>query len=404
MSKRRIVTNYRNIGVYLLFIVLFRPYFLPSPVYQIIKVFAACYVFIYVIIKHQKLPLINISVAVSASIILSSAVNYFLESNATWRQLFDAVIYGILFYDVYTLFQLYETKDKALDIVNCLLKINLAYCISMIALLNHPIGIDPIDYNLNIYIFGNKFTSSYLFLQVVALYYMRFAETIIKDLVHKIVFFILIILSVFVSFYYGCATTLIANIIPVFIYLNSKRIRNLFYKPGFVLTTICTTTAIPFLFDRILLNPSVRHFVINVLHRNINLSGRMNIYHRFLLPLIFRKPVLGFGYSNSAMRTASTYYTNAQNALLEHIVKYGILGGLIIIVYILFCFRQSKRTLKSDGALMIVYSMFIVGIVEISYNWVFFLGLSLLAIIGEKSDIGSTKTIQRKRRVVSSDL
>ncbi len=398
MKERRYVTNLGNIGVYLLFIALFRPYFLPSPVYQMIKALAAGCVLLYVLTKRNKISLINLSVAVSFSIIVSSAISFSSVSDMSWRQLADAVIYGVLFYDVHTLCKLYEAMDKTSALTKCLLKINILYCTGILLFLNYSLGTELGDYNLSVYVFGNKFSTCYLFLQAVALYYVCFADKIRKNLAQKVIFIFLIMLSVFTSLYYGCATTLIANIVPVLIYFNPKGIRNLLYKPLCVLATISVATILPFLFNVLLLNSSVNSFVVNVLHRSINLSGRMNIYGRYILPVISQKPLFGYGYSNDAMKVASIYYTNAQNGLLQHILKYGIIGGIVLIIFILYCFRQSKQSYISDGALMMVYSMFIAGIVEVSYNWTLFLGLSLLAVVGDRT-IKTTNIGTRTKRI-----
>ena len=46
---------------------------------------------------------------------------------------------------------------------------------------------------------------------------------------------------------------------------------------------------------------------------------------------------------------------------------------------------------------MLIYSMFIAGIVEVSYNWELFLGLSLLTVVGKKA--ADMVCVDKKKKV-----
>ena len=64
--------------------------------------------------------------------------------------------------------------------------------------------------------------------------------------------------------------------------------------------------------------------------------------------------------------------------MLEHIYNFGILGAIVLFIFIIYCYKNSNRNSATIFASLVVYALIIAGLVEITYGYMFFLGLSLV--------------------------
>ncbi len=377
-----------NLLVYLLFISIFLPSIMPSIVGRVLHIMSTALVIVYVIHKQKKRLLWNHSIIVCLSIIASSFYSYIID-HVPFKFFLDGVLYAANFYAICSMFLWYDTTERKEVLLRCLLKINSLYCIIALILINKTFGIDSGDANLSIYIFGNKFTTTYLFLMQASLFYSVYCKEISKYIRYKILYLGFFILAAIICWYYKCTTALLASFVIPLIFILPEEIKKKIFKPTFAVSFAIIAGVLPFLLSTILLNKYVSNFITNILHKNMNLSGRLNIYTRYIIPVISRKPYLGYGYTNAAMRTASIYYSNAQNGLLQWIIRFGFIGAIAILVYLYKCFIKSDDGEINYGAMTLVYMMLFASIVEITYNWVFFIGLALLP---------STYSIHKKRK------
>ncbi len=76
MGHSMFKTNLGNIVVYLLYMSLFPPHFIPTIVQQVYRIIFTIIVLIYLLSKGQKRILINDSLLVVISIVASCNINY----------------------------------------------------------------------------------------------------------------------------------------------------------------------------------------------------------------------------------------------------------------------------------------------------------------------------------------
>ena len=361
-----------DLCVYLTFIALFKIYFIPSFVRQLIKIITMCFLLIFLTEKLSKKELINFSLCFAAIIVWSGIWNCF-SGNYTIKALLDSFLYALSFYDLYTLFvcanKYQYTKRMAYD----LYQINLIYCFFTLASVVF-IGTDN-NSNVAAYPFGNKFTSSYLFISIISLYGISHN---MKRKKNKLIMCVLLILSLSFSIYVNCATATVSLLMATIIFFfNQKICKGIFFKPIIVTGALIITSIIPFIIDFILKNDFVNYVIFDVFHRSSTVFGRFEIYKTFLPELIQNKFWFGYGYSNGKMLQISGVFGNAQNGLLEQMMNFGIIGIVIILITVFYALRKGQKG-NASYMLILLYAMIVAAIFEITINWFFWIALFTL--------------------------
>ncbi|WP_186423569.1 O-antigen ligase family protein [Lacrimispora celerecrescens] len=375
--------NKMDMAIYCLYIALFKPYFLPETIRTLLKIVLVSIVMIY-LFNHMKVKeLKNESVVFCAYVSILGVILYVLQM-ANIKAALDGILYGICFFEVFALIKYCCNRGKSSRLLKCLLNITFVYCLLSIV----SVAIYGIENNSNdaLYFFGSKFSSSYFFIFYLALFYSLYYEKIKKNLLWKAVFVSLILISVIFSAYVICATALVSTFVfVVFLFLPEKLKR--FLTSPRIATVFLLLSAIIVPFLGVLLNlPFVENFVVNVLHKTSNLTNRLNLYNIYLFPVIKEKLWFGHGYSNDALELASgvmwnsklTYYANAQNGLLDFVVKFGVVGVTIFLILFYKCFQKTKKTRKVVGIQTLIYALILASIVEVTINWIFIIGIALV--------------------------
>ena len=150
-----------------LFFAVFKPYFLPDAIRQASKIIILAGVFIFVITNMKLNKLINCSLIFASCVILSAIVAIF-NRNYEIRDFLDSILYALTFYDLYTFAKLCKYKGYSQKLISSMFRMNLLYCILTV----FSVAIVGVENNSNTvaYLFGNKFTSAYLFILLIALY------------------------------------------------------------------------------------------------------------------------------------------------------------------------------------------------------------------------------------------
>lgn len=104
---------------------------------------------------------INISLLYSGIIAISSYIAY-KNNYVSQSTLLDGIFYSICIYVVYTIFEYLCKKENIEYIMACILDVSGLYAVLTILSLFKPLYID--DSGLSVYLFGNKFLSSYYLL------------------------------------------------------------------------------------------------------------------------------------------------------------------------------------------------------------------------------------------------
>ena len=360
----------------MMFFAIFKPYFLPQVVQQVIKCAFLLIVFLYIVNKGKSRWLANESLPFTCCILLSSIYNTVFGKNDAGIML-DGILYAICFYLIYTCTEFFAKKKRMQVYVDCLFKMALLYCVVSFALFKFPVSHER---GVNwIYAFGNKFSTSYYFILLDCLYCIKYAEKIKKRIEYKAGLAVLFVASFTYMYLVDCMTAAFSLIIVIVLFFSLKANRAILTKPLIVAIATIISLVFPFILISMIQNNSIRDFIYITLGRQRSVGGRINIYSIYLFPLLKEQLLLGFGYGSGTMfDKTGGYYGNTQNGMLEHIYNFGILGAIVLFIFIIYCYKNSNRNSATIFASLVVYALIIAGLVEITYGYMFFLGLSLV--------------------------
>lgn len=233
------------------------------------------------------------------------------------------------------------------------------------------------------YLIGNKFSVSYAaFMSVIFVDSFR-KNFDLKGLKLKAYYFLLLLFSIFVCYSTDCNTGIICCVL--YFILNSLNKEKL--KSGKSALSIAIISSMLLLFFRnyILDLPVIKHLVVDVLNRNLTLSGRTRIYDS-MFQIIFKKPLLGYGYNNSySILYPLIQAPNTQNALVEWWFNSGVIGLGLLLYTIYICFENMKKNknniINIDSFAIGMYVFLILGSIEITIGTAFFV-LLLFSNVG----------------------
>lgn len=356
-----------DLCVYLVYFSLFKAYFIPDAIRQVVKIISLIIVLIFLIKRLQKNGLFNCSLLFSSAIVISGLYNY-IFNNYTIKALLDSFSYALSFYDLYSLF-LYANRSKRTEKMSCdLYRVTFVYC--MLTAISVLIVGTENNSNVSAYLFGNKFTSSYLFIALIALYGLSHNMNIRKN--KAIICFLTVIAFVF-TLYVECATATVALVVSIFLFwIEQKKQGNSIQNPVVTVCVLVGTAVVPFTINAVLQNSMVRYVIFDLFNRTTTVYGRFEIYNNYLQPLLLNRFWLGYGYSNGVMLTVTGVFGNAQNGLLEQMMNFGFIGVVAILVTVFYALRQ-KRNLSYMAILL--YAMIVAAIFEVTINWFFWMAL-----------------------------
>lgn len=366
-----------DLCVYLVYFSLFKAYFIPDIIRQTIKVISLVIVFVFLIKRLKKDDILNCSLLFSSAIVISGLYNYTCNSY-TVKALLDSFLYALAFYDFYSLF-LYANRCKRTEKMSCdLYRATLVYCV-LTAISAFIVGTEN-NSNVSAYLFGNKFTSSYLFIALMALYGLSHHMNIRKN---KVMLCFLTVVAFAFTLYVKCATATVALTVSIFLFwIEKKRQRHLIQNPFVTVSVLVGTAIVPFIINTVLRNNIVRYVIFDLFHRTSTVYGRFEIYNNYLKTLLQNKFWLGYGYSNGVMLTVTNVFGNAQNGLLEQMMNFGFIGVVAILITTFYALRQKR---KLSYMTILLYAMIVAAIFEVTINWFFWMALFSVQYLNEKN-------------------
>lgn len=362
-----------NLLTYALIFAIVKPYFLPEALRQASKIFILLCIFLFTVSRTKANRLVNLAWIFSGSVMISSIIAY-LKGGYQAKDFLDAMLYAVTFYDIYSFVGLCKEKNHFDEMLNCLYKIIALYCV-LTFLSVMQVGISN-NSNQASYIFGNKFTSSYLFIFLIALYGATHEMRLWKN---KIRYIVLFVFSIIFTLYMGCATATVTLVILfVLVMIPSEKIRISLLNEKFVVAALLASAIIAFLMEQILKIDFVSDIVYGYFDKSYTVTGRLEIYNVYLINLIKNSFWFGYGYSNSVMKNLTGLYANAQNGLLEIMVNMGFVSVMALLVTVFLSFKNTLKSNKSFYISIIVYGMIIASVYEVALNWFFLLGVCLI--------------------------
>lgn len=230
--------------------------------------------------------------------------------------------------------------------------------------------------NVSAYLFGNKFTSCYLFVLLVTLYGLSHKmERLEERIIHRCI----IAFSCLFSLYVGCSTATVVFVLLFMMSFLHEKGRNIFTNKAVVCMALILSAVIIIWIDLILQIDFVNQIVVGFFHKSTTVSGRLVIYNTYLERLVRNNIWFGYGYSNNAMLMISKgVFGNAQNGILEILMSYGVVGFVALMFTVYNCFNGRKDKTKLFYASFVVYGMIIAAVFEVTINWFFILGIFLV--------------------------
>lgn len=226
---------------------------------------------------------------------------------------------------------------------------------------------------------GNKFNVAYAHLML--MFILIFLEERPKHRNRKTIIYAIIV-AVICKFC-DCTTAMLGCCLFLALYFIPKKFKEIFSKPVVVIALFFLTAFLLFAFNEILTLKPIQFLIVDVLHRDATLTGRMQVYP-YLYKLISNRPLTGYGYGTSIVEKVSIWYANAQNGLLDFVIRYGCLTAVFLVLSILISAQKNNknnaRNLEGKNWLVLamVYVYMFMGIAEITYSKQFLFYIILL--------------------------
>ncbi|MFT4071750.1 MAG: O-antigen ligase family protein [Dysgonamonadaceae bacterium] len=201
------------------------------------------------------------------------------------------------------------------------------------------------------FLIGNKFIVSYSHIFCVVLYCIKDRSKRINPyFTNSPKVYLFIAFSALICILSQTATGLIGSVIVFLLFKFKKVVKKTLFNSHLIITFLFIFTTISFIFIELINNEFIQYFIVNILGKDLTLTGRLDIYD-VLLDMLTKRPVTGFG-SGNAHYALRYYYgmANAQNGFFNVIFEQGILGATAL-VYLLYV---SFRNLRNFGAYPLV--------------------------------------------------
>ncbi len=235
--------------------------------------------------------------------------------------------------------------------------------------------------NLITYLFGNKFMVAYLHMQTLGL--LAECATLSGKFNNIKIYFGLLIYGIYgmaICSYVNCATGILGNLVVVILILApiSDIIKKTLSKPLTMMIVLLVANVLLIGSDVLLQMPFIQNLITGVLHKDLTLTGRFQIYA--MLPDLFRNSfIIGYGY-NSDIFAALIGYGNAQNGILQYVLDCGIVGAVALIVNWISsvsCIKNKEQF--SWPMICVIYGFIICSLVEVCFKFNFILALSVIS-------------------------
>lgn len=248
-------------------------------------------------------------------------------------------------------------------------------------ILSDPLRVWRSDSN---YLVGSKFSVSYLCLFGLVMYVIAFGgkkrrALSVLALAGMCVLSILLILRV------DCTTGMFGIALLVALVALRKVLGTSLRSPTFYVGTSLVSTFVLVLFSEAITHIGfVADFITGFLGKSITLTGRSYVYEH-VFPFLVQNPLLGNGYNSvyalfdgQMTFSATGYALNAQNAILEYCLYFGIVGVALLYWFVCHILSVARRqplggeSWRGYIALVGLYVLTLLGMVEITINVQFF--------------------------------
>lgn len=364
-----------DIIIALLFLAVFKSYAIPQTVQQTLKIVFLIIVLLYVLLNVPKNRWINIGFFLSIVYALPSFISYF-NHTFTAKTFLEGLLYAICIYAIYMVIQLCVQKGMFDRLIYDLYILSAIYCVISLASIIIVGTSSSLSGTEMTYFFGNKFSTSYLFIMFASLYYIVPMKEGTASWRHNLNYLAICILAILVSIWIHCFTAVIGAVFLFVAVIIPDRMKKVIMSPLAIIVFIAIAGFIVFSISSILTIPQIQFFFYHIFGKSSGLTGRVYIYKN-LTNIIQMRPIFGYGYNNAIVENI-VGYGNAQNGLMELMVNFGCAGILCFFTTIYYCISCSDKNIRFYGLYIFIIVMIVCSVVEISYNYFFYLILFLI--------------------------
>lgn len=373
---RRIRLDWLTLSLVAIYFAVFKLACIPKVLQQGLKVSCVFFVVLFLITnlkgKDYKHPSIFFCFMVVTSSVAGYLAGYIDSSNCT-----DALFYAICLYALALLISTCGRRGRIDTFISVFFWMTAIYCIlSIVFIAKIGVADGPLLY----YFAGNKFSTSYYFILLACFAYAKLHRGGASGKRVVLVTAALGLVALAVAHTVYCSTAVAMSALVVVLAFLPQKAQRFLARPAVIIAVMVLTGVILAFLSQLLQVPLVKHLVVDVLGENLTLTGRDLIY-RGLQAVISGSPVFGYGYGNAAV-AIYVGYGNAQNSIMETLVNYGALGLLAVFYMVWACTKESK-TPWSWGMFILLYAMIAGSVVEITYNYFFFIALMTIFVAAD---------------------
>lgn len=373
----RISPDWLTLSLIAIYFAIFKLVCIPKVFQQGLKVCCVFFAVLFLVTNLKGRDYKHPSILLCFTVVVSSVVGYF-NGYVDFSNCIDALFYSLCLYALALLISICSKRARIDTCINVFFWMTVIYCVlSIVFIAKVGVADGPSLY----YFAGNKFSTSYYFIMLACLAFVKLHRCGVGN---KTVVFVtagLGLLALAVSHTVYCSTAVAMSALVIALAFLPRKIQTLFEKPVVVIVAMVMSGAILVFLSSLLQTPFVRHFVVDVLGENLTLTGRDLIYSG-LRAVISGSIVFGHGYGNAAV-AMFVGYGNAQNSIMETLVNYGVVGLLAIFYLVWACLKGSKEP-WSWGMFILLYAMIAGSVVEITYNYFFFIALMTILISSDQ--------------------
>lgn len=241
------------------------------------------------------------------------------------------------------------------------------------------------------YLVGSKFSVMYLHFDLAAIWMMRNQKLIRDNLRTKMTAGCMMVFFSVISLRVDCKTALLGCVLMLVLIVvmdSCKKNRlKLFMSPTVLFVAIMISAIFPFILKEFLKTPIVTYVVKDVMKRDLTLTGRTEIYAKYL-DVMENYWMWGYGFGTGGEVSAKMFgkYANTQNGLLQWILQVGLIGTVPLCLLLTSVFWQlSKAASEKQRYLMplvaLIYVYIILGVIETTYSMGFIVLFALIFML-----------------------
>ena len=295
----------------------------------------------------------------------------------------NGVIYALLCFEIfgvlYIVNNLYGVKRTVSSLFNISLIIFVVNCSTVLLMSRN------ISNATSVYFIGTKFSTSYFNLAIICFWIIIYNK---NKLLHRIVLVIISLIGLYCDVYMYSYTGLSMKLVVFGILIirdftsvkkkNNKAegLLNFLRRPFVFVISMLLAGGIAIFLEQLLNRFTQVRNIITFFGKDSTILSRLQIYSN-LVNIVKNKLLLGYGYES--MIVSNIYGVNPQNGLFRSLIFFGAVGTVCFLVLIFFSVKDgvSGHSNDSDIILYCLYGFIVASIVEISFNFIFFILLSI---------------------------